>query len=594
MLFPIETGSRELKCLNGLWSFALEEGQELCPSKAMANPRDIAVPSSYNDIFADKKTRAHVGAVWYEREVRVPRAWSEEIILRFESATHRAKIYVNDALVMEHEGGYMPFECDISALVKPGEVFSLKARVDNTLSWQSMPPGVVYENDIGEKVQGYQHDFFNYAGLHRSVYIYSRPKAHIKDISSKSEVAKDKKSAKLFYEIEASSDFALVELKDANGKLVASSKEAKGVFDIANPELWQPGKGYLYALHAKTKDDEYVLEVGIRSIEVKGEQFLINHEPFYFTGFGRHEDWDIRGKGFDYACMINDEAILKDMGANSYRTSHYPYAQEFLRYADKQGIVVIDECAAVGFISSLGLSFDKKPMPKKLFSEEGLNEKSKQVHKQALSELIKRDKNHACVVMWSIANEPDTREEGAREYFKDIAQHVRALDDRPITCVNIMFCGPENDSVSDFMDVLCLNRYFGWYVSSGDAKTGAAMLKKELLEWRAKYEKPMIISEYGADTMPGLHSNFSLMWSEEFQCEFLDAYHEVFDDLSFVVGEHVWNFADFQTAQGIMRVGGNKKGVFTRNREPKMAAHLLKKRWKALKYGAKPCKGGKK
>ncbi len=91
--------------------------------------------------------------------------------------------------------------------------------------------------------------------------------------------------------------------------------------------------------------------------------------------------------------------------------------------------------------------------------------------------------------------------------------------------------------------------------------------------------KPIIIAEYGADTLAGLHQDPPTMWSEEFQCEFLKCYHEVFDKLDFVIGEHVWNFADFATSQGIIRVDGNKKGVFTRHRKPKSAAFLLKDRW---------------
>ena len=88
-----------------------------------------------------------------------------------------------------------------------------------------------------------------------------------------------------------------------------------------------------------------------------------------------------------------------------------------------------------------------------------------------------------------------------------------------------------------------------------------------------------MMTEYGTDTLAGLHQDPPVMWSEEFQCEYLKRYHQVFDRLDFFMGEHVWNFADFATGQGITRVDGNRKGVFTRQRRPKAAAFLLKERW---------------
>lgn len=112
---------------------------------------------------------------------------------------------------------------------------------------------------------------------------------------------------------------------------------------------------------------------------------------------------------------------------------------------------------------------------------------------------------------------------------------------------------------------------------------GAAVLEDELRRWHEKYpDKPLMMCEYGADTVAGVHSLPSVMFSEEFQSEFLDAYHKVFDTLPFFIGEHVWNFADFATAQNAMRVQGNKKGIFTRERQPKAAAFLLQRRWKAI------------
>jgi beta-glucuronidase len=134
--------------------------------------------------------------------------------------------------------------------------------------------------------------------------------------------------------------------------------------------------------------------------------------------------------------------------------------------------------------------------------------------------------------------------------------------------------------LTDLFDVVMLNRYFGWYSTSGDLATAELALAAEIAAWVDKHDKPIIFTEYGADTYPGLHDVVPYPWSEEYQADFLTMYHRVFDRFDAVVGEQIWNFADFATAPGIIRVDGNKKGVFTRERRPKAAAHMLRRRWR--------------
>jgi beta-glucuronidase len=201
-----------------------------------------------------------------------------------------------------------------------------------------------------------------------------------------------------------------------------------------------------------------------------------------------------------------------------------------------------------------------------------------------LRELVARDKNHPSVVMWSITNEPASNEEGAREYFEPLVQLTRELDpSRPVTFVNVMMAPAGTDLVADLFDVICLNRYYGWYVNTGDLAAAEAGLETELQAWESLYGKPLIMTEYGADTLPGVHSVWDQPWSEEYQTAVLDMFHRVHDRIPALVGEQVWNFADFQTSAGIFRVDGNKKGVFTRDRKPKAAAHALRTRWTAMR-----------
>ncbi len=588
MLKPRSTATRELVRLDGLWPFALDSQVGETPwTTTLETSLEAPVPASYNDLFVDTAVRDHVGWVWYQRRVRVPRGWADErVLVRVDAATHEGRVYVDDTLVAEHVGGYTPFEADITDLVRPGEEFRLTIAVNNELTNVTIPPGSITVDADGRKKQRYFHDFYNYAGLARSVWLYSAPAARVDDITVVTGV--DGADGIVDYEIVTTAPAEVrVRILDSAGAEVGSAQGASGSVRIAQVNLWQPGAAYLYELVAELIQDgevvdTYPLAVGVRTVEVRGNQFLINGKPFYFTGFGKHEDTAVRGKGHDDAYLVHDFELMRWIGANSFRTSHYPYAEEVLEYADRKGIVVIDETAAVGLNYSIISGFLGGPVVP-TFGPDSVNEQTQAAHAQAIRELIARDKNHPSVVMWSIANEPDSGVDEARAYFEPLATLTRELDPtRPVTFINVMLAPVGTDKISDLFDVLCLNRYYGWYVDTGDLQSAEAHLEAELRGWEASYGKPMIMTEYGADTVAGTHSVFDQPWTEEYQVAYLDMNHRVFDRIESFVGEQVWNFADFQTAVGIIRVDGNKKGVFTRDRKPKAAAHALRRRWTEL------------
>ena len=584
MLTPRSTPSRDIRSLDGLWLFALDhEVSEKPWTTTLPVTRQAPVPSSYNDVFVDPEIRDHVGVVWYQREVAVPATWRDErIVLRVDAATHSGAVYVEDTLVAQHDGGYTPFEADITEHVEAGTAVRVSIAVDNRLTWETIPPGLVIPGENGRDTQVYRHDFFNYGGLPRSVRLYSTPRQHITDIRVDTVVRGDG-VAVVAYTVGLSADAPVsVALVDEEGVEVGRALGSSGEIVVDSPRLWQPGAAYLYDLVVRTEGDsrdEYTLPVGIRTVEVRGQQFLINGEPFHFTGFGKHEDADIRGKGHDNAVMVRDFELLRWIGANSFRTSHYPYAEEWLDYADRHGIVVIDETAAVGLNINMAaglLGGATQPT----FSPETMNDRTRESHAQGIRELIARDANHPSVVMWCIANEPASAEDGVREYFEPLVQLTRELDpSRPVTFANQGAARYDNDRIVDLFDVVCLNRYFGWYETTGDLVAAEKALEEELTGWAAHHDKPIIMTEYGVDTLSGLHSVAEVPWTEEYQIAFLEMYHRVFDRVDAVVGEQIWNFADFQTTVGIFRVDGNKKGVFTRDRRPKSVARVLRARW---------------
>ncbi|MBA7518928.1 Beta-glucuronidase [subsurface metagenome] len=589
MLYPKESETREVKDLSGVWKFKVDydnigRKQEWNKFPLDKNVIEMPVPSSYNDITQDSNIRDHIGDVWYERFFFVPSHWNNRrIALRIGSATHKAAVWINGKYLGEHKGGYLPFEFDITNLLELGGENRVTIVVNNVLDWSTLPPGYIREfqdemHPPGYKVQEYFHDYFNYSGIHRPVKLHSMPTNYIDDLTISTEIEGNFGLVNYEVKVVGKQHEVKVSLLDKREKEICVHNGLKGILKIEDPKLWEPGNAYLYSLKIETSidnriEDIYRQDVGIRTVEVKGNHFLLNGKPFYFRGFGKHEDVDLRGKGLDHVTNVKDFNLMDWVGANSFRTSHYPYSEEILKLADERGIVVIDEAPAVGM-----RFHDDDPISGPVFCDEHISEETLQYHLNVMRDFINRDKNHPCVVLWSVANEAMTKEDGAFHYFKRVIEETRRLDStRPVTIVE--YIGPKDNRVGYLADVLCINRYFGWYSDCGKLDLIEYQLEKELNAWYEKFKKPIIITEYGADAVTGFHQDPPVMFTEEFQKEFLDRYHRVFDKMDFIIGEHIWSFADFATKQHIRRVVGNRKGVFTRQRQPKMAAYLLKERW---------------
>ena len=462
-LQPQDSETRELKSLDGMWRFRLaprldpdlgfREGwfnqslDKSCLDCALEEIIPMPVPSSYNDITTNSSIRDHVGWAWYDRDFYTPADWAEGrvINLRFGSVHYYAKVYINGQFVGEHAGGHLPFDIkDINTNLLFGKKNLITVAVNNTLTSVSLPQGsIVWQSSEngnyppGYFTHEYAFDFFNYAGIHRSVSLYTIPSlisiTNVTVITT--DLAKDYSQATLSYEIDYSAQefeadvVCFVELTDKKSEeRVASATGCSGSLTINQPKLWWPylmdeDYGHLHSLKVWLTspdhgDDIYRLtHVGIRSVTWNSTNFMINHKPFYFRGFGRHEDSDIRGKGLDLPLIARDFSLIRWIGANSFRTSHYPYAEEIMDMADEQGIAIIDE--------SPGVSLDH-------FTDGLL-----QNHLKVMQEIIDRDKNRACVVMWSVANEPRSQREEAEDYFKQVADFTRQADpsNRPVIAV---------------------------------------------------------------------------------------------------------------------------------------------------------------
>ena len=579
MLYPQENQCRETKKLSGLWDFRLdpaEQGEGQSWHAGFAEERLIAVPCSWNDQFQDLKS--YFGSGWYQTRFHLPRGWEgQRVWVRFGSANYWADVWVNGIKVGSHVGGHLPFEFDITDLLYHGDENGLVVRVNGQLSLETVPWGMVPDSDVPRSAEQYpdiNFDFFPYCGLHRPVILYSTPRVFIRDIRAHTTL----EGSGATLHVEVSGD--LPEGTGLRFKLHASGKASTvapqsvasasdGVIrcelEIADPRLWCPQDPYLYDLRVGIFDgdqivDEYRLPVGLRTVTIQGGQLLLNNRPIFLKGFGKHEDFPVVGRGLCLPATVKDFELLRWVGANSFRTAHYPHAEEVLQLADRQGMLVSAEASAPA-----------------LFFGRGTTQRLA-VCRQQLQELIARDKNHPSVIMWSVADEPDSDVPQAAPFMKELADLAHELDDtRPVTFASHK--GMVDEAIGYF-DVICLNRYYAWYSEPGQLDRACQLLSEEMDALHTKYGKPFLLGECGADAVPGVHTHPPELFSEEFQVELIRRYHEVVCSKPYAIGTHIWCLADFKTAQTFRRVGGiNYKGVFTRDRQPKMAAHMLRKLW---------------
>lgn len=580
MLYPKMTESRMVFDLNGVWDFCLMDGE----AKGEIVP--MPVPSSYNDIYTGRGFADHVGNLYYRRTFTVSsRMLEKRLFLRFGNVTHKAEVWLNGTCLGKHSGGFLPFSFEITETAIAGEN-ELEVIVNNIVDETTLPAGrMVHQKFPGlpEEIHNLPNfDFYNYSGIMRPVCLYTAPESYIEDIS-----IYGKMDGSFYWDVKANGEGTVsVRLLDAAGNEVAAGEGFKGTGQIDQVQLWEPGHPVLYSLEVTLtgsdgEKDTYTEVFGFREVSIRDCRIHLNGKPVYLKGFGKHEDSPVHGRGFDMAYNVKDIGLLKWIGANSFRTSHYPYCEEMLQLCDREGILVIDEAPAVGLnagFTATGLLGGNPNGTWKLF-------KTAEHHRQVLRDMVQRDKNHPCVIIWSVANEPASQEDGAKEYFEPLLNLVRELDEqkRPATLVTYEGSNPVSCKVAEICDLLIINRYRGWYDTEGNLRGAAALLKDELEGFHKRCpDKPIMLGEYGADTIAGFHDINARIFSEEYQVDFLRAYGEVFDSLPYITGEHVWNFADFATAENIKRVGGNKKGVFTRDRSPKMAAHFLKERWEGI------------
>ncbi|MBL4854304.1 MAG: hypothetical protein JKY25_08710 [Robiginitomaculum sp.] len=580
MIRPHNNSHRHAICLDGIWQCRAdpqEIGQKEKWRDGLSGTLSIAVPGSWNEQLAETGLLNYTGTLWYQRDIFIPGfAHEQELILYFGAADYNAQIFIDGKLAGSSGPQKLPFEMNITKLAAPGQSVNLVIKMDAQLPEHGPMQRVTRDDYVAEKRDRDEYwpavrfDFFPFGGLNRSVYLCLLPKQRI--VEAQIDTGWSDKGGTL-----------LVKTKHTTGKvscyldgLPVGEAFASGenfALDLVDVQPWSPEDPKLYDLKLVLKDahgnalDTVTKKIGFRSVSIQGEQFILNGKPIQLKGFGKHEDTPVSGRGVNLPMLVKDFQLLKWIGANSVRTSHYPYDETFLDMADEQGILVISE------IFSINLDFRRT------------DERDLLAHKQSAEALIARDRSHACVIAWSLSNEPGylgeaVYTERSAPYWEALFAHVRTIDNsRPLTVANVHFAGLDDPALihSDFVTI---NRYFGWYSEPGQLDRAEASLRNIFDELQRRYAKPIFVSEFGADAVAGMHATTDQMWTEEYQADLIARYWKVMEQHPACIGGHVWNFADFRTAQHSRRVVMNHKGVFTRARDPKRAAFTLQELWR--------------
>lgn len=587
MIRPQANTYRDRIDLSGIWRVRFDPDDvgeaEDWASGLGSTALDIAVPGSWNEQLVEAGAMNFVGAAWLETEVHVPAHFrGRRIHLRFGSADYAARVWVDGLPLGESGPAMLPFELDLGALARPGQSQRVVVRVDNRLPTDGPTQRVTREDYVAERrirdeyLPAVRFDFFPYGGLNRPVHLTATPLARIEAIETRASL--EGEGGRLAVSLRLSGGTRVVAGLTGHGARSSAEVSRTGtaasldlVLDAVRP--WSPADPALYRLSLELLDaaggavDRVDLDVGFREVRTDGHRLLLNGQPVTLKGFGKHEDSPLRGRGLDLPQLVRDFTLLDWTGANSVRTSHYPYSEEFLDFADRQGILVIGE------VFSVNLDFRR------------VTDATLEAHKQAAEALIRRDINRPSVIAWSLANEPGylgeaEYRERSRPYWTALFDHARALDpSRPLTHANVGYAGLD-DPAFDCADIVSINRYYGWYQSPGRIDEAADLLRADL-DALASHGKPLFVSEFGADALAGQHATYDQLFTEEYQSDLIAAFWRVIEEHPACIGGHVWNFADFRTAQHGRRVVLNLKGVFTRDRQPKRAAFVLRDLWKA-------------
>jgi beta-glucuronidase len=551
---------------SGLFSFHHQEKKDGWFVNYKAKPGDL-FPTEYDfskaptlKVPADWNTQResllyYEGPIWYEHNFTYQPKEHTRVFLHVGAANYHSWFWVNGKKVCEHEGGYTSFNCDVTAVLHAGNNFVVAA-VDNTRHEDGVPT--------------LQTDWWNYGGLTRSVSLIEVPEAFIDQY----DVHLSRAGSSViegWAHIQGGQPGASVEVEIPElGAKTAVTVDKDGRAAIHLPvqklQLWSPETPQLYKVILRAGDDTISEEIGFRTVETRGTQILLNGKPIFLSGIAIHAEAPYRtGR----ANTDKDAETLlgwaKELGCNFVRLAHYPHDESMLRAADRMGLLVWSENPVYW-----ALQFDN---PEVLAKAE-----------QQLDEEIGTSRNHASIILWSMANETPSTEARTR-FIETLAARARSLDSsRLITAALLVRAEGHTKIVDDplgkTLDVIGINEYIGWYEGSPEAA--------DVTQWRIDFQKPLIVSEFGGGAKAGLHGGANDRWTEEYQASIYRHQLDMLNRISQLRGMSPWILMDFRSPNRPL-VGiqdeFNRKGLISDQGQKKQAFFILQKAYKEKTIG---------
>lgn len=538
--------------LDGRWGFALDpesKGEKKRWFAVFPSDADKQwVPSVWNSTYGYFD---YEGPAWYHKTFHVGDCTA--LVINFGAVLHQAKVWLDGELLGEHFGGFLPFSFVVREPA-PGE-HTLVVRVDNTLSSSTIP--------------GPHLDWYRYGGLPRPVWVEEiSGQTCIRRFNLLPRLEGDRgaitvRASLLNVGDEPLRDTMRLEIDGkesyAQSVTLTPNEEQEVVFDVRIPEpkVWQPEEPSLYTARLVVDHDDQIERFGLRSIEVRGDQILLNGRSVKLLGVSRHEDHPDWGSALPEHLMRRDLDIIEELGCNTIRGGHYPNDPRFLDMCDERGLLFFEEIPL--------WQFSEEQMRKPIIRERARN---------MLLEMIERDMNHPCIWAWSLMCESATDTHGGRELVKSLVQTAKEIDfTRPVTYVSDKYA----DICFDLIDVISINSYTDWYLDDLDAMPWPDIFDR-IREKSGARIKPLIVTEFGAGAVRGYRPlEKGVRWSEEYQGELLNERIAMILERKDVAGFYIWHLFDFRTdqrdAERVLRRprGYNNKGLLDEYRRPKLS-----------------------
>jgi len=529
----------------------------------------LKVPGDWNT--QDPKLFYYEGVLWYQRDFTYTPKANTRTFLHIGAANYQSHIWVNTKSVCEHEGGFTAFDCEVTAALKPGKNFVVIS-VDNTRKPENVPT--------------VKTDWWNYGGLTRDVSLIDVPQSFIDEYDLHlSRTTPGLIEGWVHVEGAAAGSpvtVAIPELKATVSVTIGEGSRATIALPTKSLSPWSPESPKLYKVALTAGADALTDDMGFRTIEARGIEIVLNGKPVFLRGMSVHAEAPYRtGRAVTQKDIDTLLDWAQELGCNFLRLAHYPHDERMTRAADKRGILIWSEIPDYWALQ---------------FANPAVLAKST----QQLTEMVRRDRNKAAVILWSVANEtPNT--EARTKFLTTMANRARAMDaSRLITAALLVRNKGHNESgegkvntsepnakvvddpLGEALDVIGTNEYIGWYERTPESADNTT--------WDIKYQKPLIMSEFGGEAKFGNHSKATppARWSEEYQATIYEHQLPMLNKIPQLRGMSPWILMDFRSPSRLLpgtQDNFNRKGLITENGEKKKAFYVLQKAYKNKTVG---------